>query len=472
MFVGRDREKALLNDMACEEGSQFVAVYGRRRVGKTMLIRESFGYSFTFQHAGLAKGNLGDQLYAFADSLRDAGLEGFEVPKSWLGAFSLLKDLVRASHDERKVIFIDELSWMDTPRSNMLVALESFWNGWASARRDVVLVVCASATSWMLDNVIHNKGGLYNRLTAQIHLEPFTLAECESLCAARGVVLNRHQLLEGYMVLGGVPYYWNQLQRGKSLPQSVDAMFFERDAPLAREYDYLFSSLFKNPGPYLSIVEGLARRGRGMTRDEVAQVAGLSNSGALTKRLDELESCGFVRRYASYGRKSHGTLYQLVDNFVLFHRKFVRDGEGDEHLWTNLTNSPRRNAWCGLAFERVCLEHIPQIKRALGIAGVQTNVCSWSCRADEALGINGSQIDLLIDRRDQVINLCEMKYAADSYTLTKAGEEDIRHKVHDFQSLTGTRSAIHVTLVTPYGRRQNAHSGTFQSVVTADDLFA
>ena len=202
MFVGRDREKALLSSIAREEGPQFVAVYGRRRVGKTMLIRESFGYSFTFQHAGLARGSLSDQLYAFADSLRDAGLEGFEEPRSWLEAFSLLKGLIRASRDERKVIFIDELSWMDTPRSNMLVALESFWNGWASARRDVVLVVCASATSWMLDNVIHNKGGLYNRLTAQIHLEPFTLAECEHLCMARGVALSRHQLLEGYMVLG------------------------------------------------------------------------------------------------------------------------------------------------------------------------------------------------------------------------------------------------------------------------------
>lgn len=472
MFVGRDREKALLNSIACEEGSQFVAVYGRRRVGKTMLIRESFGYSFTFQHAGLAKGSLSDQLYAFADSLRDAGLEGFDTPRSWLEAFSLLKSLIRVSRDERKVIFIDELSWMDTPRSNMLVALESFWNGWASARRDVVLVVCASATSWMLDNVIHNKGGLYNRLTAQIHLEPFTLAECELLCMARGVALNRHQLLEGYMVLGGVPYYWNQLQRGKSLPQSIDAMFFERDAPLAREYDYLFASLFRNPGPYLSIVEGLARRGCGMTRDEVAQAAGVANSGTLTKQLGELESCGFVRRYAAYGKKSHGALYQLVDNFVLFHRKFVQEAKGDERFWTNLTNSPRRNAWCGLAFERVCLEHVPQIKRALGIAGVQTSVCSWSCRADDERGINGSQIDLLIDRKDQVINVCEMKFATDLYALSKAGEEAIRHKVHDFQVLTSTRSAMHVTLVTPYGLRQNAHAGTFQSVVTADDLFA
>ena len=312
MFVGRDREKALLNSIAREEGPQFVAVYGRRRVGKTMLIRESFGYSFTFQHAGLAKGSLSDQLYAFADSLRDAGLEGFDTPRSWLEAFSLLKGLIRASRDERKVIFIDELSWMDTPRSNMLVALESFWNGWASARRDVVLVVCASATSWMLDNVIHNKGGLYNRLTAQIHLEPFTLAECERLCVARGVALNRHQLLEGYMVLGGVPYYWNQLRRGKSLPQSIDAMFFERDAPLAREYDYLFASLFRNPGPYLSIVEGLARRGCGMTRDDaVLSLERQATSKILdVSDIESIDTLGFrgeaIPSIASVSRLRYG----------------------------------------------------------------------------------------------------------------------------------------------------------------------
>ena len=209
-----------------------------------------------------------------------------------------------------------------------------------------------------------------------------------------------------------------------------------------------------------------------MSRDDLALAVGHSNSGTLTKRLDELESCGFVRRYLAYGKKKEGALYQLIDNFVLFHERFVHPDFGDEHLWSNLTNSPRRNAWCGLAFERVCLEHVPQIRRALGISGVQANVRSWNCKGDEEIGINGSQIDLLIDRKDQVINVFEMKYATDLYALTKAGEEAIRHKVHDFQTLTGARSATHVTLVTPYGLRQNAHAGTFQSVVTADDLFA
>ena len=473
MFVARQKEQELLRATLDADSSQFIAIYGRRRVGKTLLVREAFGYSFVFQHAGLAKGDMSEQISAFSDSLKDAGLRGFKEPSSWLEAFSLLKELIRQSGDARKVVFVDELSWMDTPVSGMLTALEHFWNGWASARRDVVLVVCASATSWMLDNVIHNKGGLYNRLTRQIHLQPFTLGECEQFAEAKGLALSRHQLIEAYMALGGVAYYWDQLEHGLSLPQCVDALFYAKGAPLAREYDYLFASLFRYPEAYVAIVEALARRGRGMTRDEVALAAGLANSGTLTKRLSELESCGFIRRYRSYGKKAKGSLYQLIDNFTLFHHKFLANGtgSGDERYWSNLTSTPAKNAWCGIAFERVCLEHVVQIKAALGVAGVQANVCAWSCKRDEELGIHGSRIDLLIDRRDQVINVCEMKYSADDYAPTRADDEAMRHKLSDFRTLAGTRSALHPTLVTPYGLQRNLHAGTFQAVVTGDDLF-
>ena len=232
MLIARNRETAMLKSSLEDEYSQFIAVYGRRRVGKTFLVRESFDYRFAFQHAGLAEGGLREQLYAFADSLRDAGLEGFDQPTSWLEAFSLLKDLIRESADDKKVVFIDELSWMDTPKSGLITALESFWNGWASARKDIVLIICASATSWMLDKVVHNKGGLYNRLTKQIHLRPFVLGECEQLLEAKGIEMSRHQILECYMVMGGIPFYWGFLERGKSLAQNIDALFFSRDAPL------------------------------------------------------------------------------------------------------------------------------------------------------------------------------------------------------------------------------------------------
>ena len=472
MFVAREKELQILREAAESDESQFIAVYGRRRVGKTLLVREAFKDSFTFQHAGMARGSKAEQLFAFCSSLRESGLERFGKPSNWLEAFELLKELIRSSQDARKVIFIDELSWMDTPKCDLMKALEWFWNGWASARKDVVLIVCASATSWMLDKVVHNKGGLYNRLNRQIRLAPFTLRECEALAIASGIEMNRHQILECYMILGGVPHYWRLMQRGLSLSQAIDGLFFADGAPLAHEYDYLFSSLFKRPRDYMRIVEALSGRKSGLTRDEIAEALGIGSSGTLTKRLEELESCGFIRKYSAFGKKSRDGLYQLVDNFTLFHHKFLKDLGQDERFWSHSTNTPARNSWCGLAFERVCLEHVPEIKRALGISGVQSSVSSWACKRDDDRGVNGSQIDLLIARKDQVVNICEMKFSTGDYALTRSAEESLRNKVNDFRAVTGSRSAIHPVLVTTYGLKRNSYSSAFQAVVTAEELFA
>ena len=470
MIVAREYEIALLHEARDADASQFIAIYGRRRVGKTFLVREAFDYTFTFQHSGLATGTLKKQLFAFRASLKDAGLTDASTPDNWLEAFELLKDLIRQSSDTRKIIFLDELSWMDTPRSDFMIALESFWNGWASARRDIVLIVCASATSWMLKKIIHNKGGLYNRLTRQIRLLPFTLGECAQFLQAKGLVMNDYQLLEGYMILGGVPFYWDCLQKGLSLSQNIDELFFAKDALLANEFDYLFSSLFRYPESYIRIIEALASHKPGMARKDILVATGLADSGKTTTMLDELESCGFIRRFHQFGRKSRGDMFQLMDNFTLFHYKFLKNKPSDEHFWENMVNSPTKNAWCGLAFEHVCLEHIPQIKAALGISGVQTEVSAWSCEQDEEKGIFGSQIDLLIARKDQVINLCEMKFSGDEYALDEAVDRSIRHKVGDFIALSKTRSAIHVTLITPYGVRRNAYAGNVQAEITAEDL--
>ena len=470
-FVSRHDERQRLMAAAQSQRSQFVAIYGRRRIGKTLLVRETFDYRFTFQHAGYARGNRAQQLFAFESSLRDAGLVDFARPSNWLEAFELLKDLIRTSSDSRKIVFIDELSWMDTPRSDLMMALEGFWNGWASARKDVVLIVCASATSWMLDKVVHNKGGLYNRLTVQIALRPFALKECEELMAAKGIVMSRQQMVECYMVMGGVPYYWDLLQRGRSLAQNVDDIFFAEDAPLSREFDYLFASLFRNPEGHLAVVAALAMHKVGMTREELASALGVPSSGTLTKTLMELESCGFVRRYHSFGKSKRDALYQLIDNFTLFYYKFLRGGTRGEHFWSNQANAPALNAWRGLAFERVCLEHVPQIKAALGISGVLTDVCAWSCKSDAERGIHGTQIDLVIDRADGVTNLCEMKWSQREYSLTRKVEESLRHKVGDFQVVTKSRKAIHMTLVTTHGLASNSYAGSVQSVVTAHDLF-
>ena len=472
MLIGRNEEIEVLNTALGDERSHFIAVYGRRRIGKTYLIRETFGGRFTFQHAGIYAGSLREQLDGFTSAIELEGITYKKTPANWIQAFDGLKRLINQSTEERKVIFLDELSWMDTPKSGFIAALENFWNGYASARKDVLLIVCASATSWMLSEIVHNKGGLYHRLTEQIHLKPLSLGECETFVKSKGLVLNKDQIMQYYMIFGGIPYYWELLKKGYSLDQNIDRIIFAEDAPLKDEFKYLFASIFKNPEIYTRIIKVLCTVKAGMTREDIIHAAGVSNSGDLTRRLEELESCGFIRSYTSFVNKKKNKVYQLVDAFTLFYYSFLADEPTDEHFWSNQVNTPRINAWKGLAFERVCLMHIREIKTKLGIAGVFSEEHSWYCRPEAEKGILGSQIDLLIVRADHVINLCEMKYAGTEYTITEKEYMDIRRKIHDLVTKTGTRDAIFPTLITTYGLVENEYANSIQSVITLNDLFA
>ena len=471
MIIGRKEEQQILRLAAQSENSEFVAVYGRRRVGKTYLIRETFGYKFTFQHTGLAKGNTKEQLFSFAISLRDAGYDDCPIPKSWLEAFSLLSTYLKNSTDEKKIIFLDELPWMDTPRSNFISAFEHFWNGWASARKDIVLIICGSATSWIINKVINDHGGLHNRVTKQIALQPFTLKECEMFTESKGIEMSRYQLAECYMVLGGIPYYWSLLEKGLSLSQNMDKIIFAKNGKLSNEFNQLYASLFKSPEQYIDVVTALGKKKAGMTREEIIAATDMYSSGTLSKVLDELEYCGFIRKYNGFDKKSKQAIYQLIDNYTLFYFKFIQQNENnDEHFWSASIDSAMHRAWSGLAFERLCMAHTQQIKAALGIAGVLSNVYSWRKEADEMS--DGAQIDLLIDRKDQVINLCEMKYSLSEYAIDAEYEHKLRNKKSIFIDTTKTRKAVHLTMVTTFGIKTNAHSGIVQNEVKLDDLFA
>lgn len=478
-MIGRVEEKKYLQSLVNEGESQFVAVFGRRRVGKTYLVRESFDYKFTFQHTGLsnddikAKDRKSAQLDKFTESLEAAGYFAEKKPTSWAEAFTGLKSIIEKSKEKKKVIFIDELSWMDTKSSGLISALESFWNGWVTSRKekDVVLIVCASATYWMMDNIVNSKGGLHNRLTGQIHLKPFTLRECEEYLKERRILFSRHQILQCYMILGGVPYYWSLLKKGKSLPQNIDSLFFEEGAPLRSEYNNLYRALFNKPEEYIKIIEALSSVNMGISRDDICKKTRLASSGSLTRKLEELENCDFIRKYVPFGYKTKNALYQLIDNYTLFYQRFVKNNAHVEKYWTERANSPEVRAWSGVAFERVCLEHTMQIKSALGIAGVQTEVSTWRCEADSEKGVQGSQIDLVISRKDQVINICEMKYSETDFAPDSAFDKAMRRKIEDFQKVTGTKFAIHATLITTYDAVENPYTGNLQSIVTGEELF-
>ena len=470
-MVGRKDERRKLLAAQSSEYSEFVAVYGRRRVGKTFLVRETFGYSFTFQHSGVANGTLAEQLHQFRAAIIEQGYAECPRLKNWFDAFDALKHVISRSPDAKKVVFIDELPYMDVVGSRLIPALEHFWNAWASARKDVLLIICGSATSWVLNNVVHSKGGLHGRVTERIRLQPFTLAECREYAVSLGLEMTDYQIAEMYMVLGGIPYYWKYLDRSLGPAQNIDEMFFAGADKLEDEFNELYSSLFKKKDAYMRIVSALGSRKAGMERDEIAASAKVSNSGTLTKYLRELEQCGFIRKYVLPGRKVKGAIYQLMDNFTLFHFRFIANNpKHDRHFWTSSIDSPFHVAWEGLAFERLCLWHVEQIKRALQIGGVLTNSYAWRHVATSP-DDEGVQIDLLIDRNDGIVNLCEMKFCADEYAITSEDAMSMRRKKAVFKRETGTRKALHVTYVTTFGLKRNAYANDIQSEVMLSDLF-
>lgn len=472
MLIGRKKEKEQLLSALHSEQSEFIAVYGRRRVGKTYLIREAYDYHFAFQHTGLANSNMQKQLKNFKASLQKVGMKKIPRITCWLDAFFALEQWLETCQEGRKIIFLDELPWMDTPRSDFVSALEHFWNGWATTRKDIVLIVCGSATSWIIEKIINNHGGLHNRLTKRILLQPFTLKECEEFAQSHTLGMSRMQMMEAYMIMGGIPYYWNFLQKGQSLAQNIDRLFFNKEGELKDEFDMLYASLFKSPENYIKVITALGEKKAGMTREEIISQTSMSDSGTLTKILKELEWCGFIRKYNVLGKKVKSAIYQLIDNYTLFYFRFIKQNENnDENFWSSSINSSLYHNWCGLSFERICLLHIPQIKQKLGIQGILSNTYSWSAKSNEELGLPGVQIDMLIDRSDQVVNLCEMKYATSSYSLTKDEEMKLRNRLEVFRTTTQTTKAIHLTMITTYGLTPNIHSGIIQNEVTMDDLF-
>lgn len=472
MIVGRELETKKLLELLDKNESQFCAVYGRRRVGKTFLIRETFNRNFTFHHTGLANSNMEEQLDEFCESLKKYGLKKCKSLKNWREAFRKLAELLEMSSDRKKVVFIDEISWLDTPKSNFISALEHFWNSWATLRKekDIVLIVCGSATYWIINNIVNNHGGLHNRLTSQIFLKPFNLYECEKFCQASNLNFSKTDIMEGYMVMGGIPYYWNYINTQFSMSQNIDRIFFAEDGPLRNEFNSLYHSLYKNPTPHLSILKTLGEKRAGLTRKEILDLSKMIDNKTFVNALEELEQCSFIRKYYAYGKKSKDVLYQLIDNFTLFYYKYILKNEKHHPtFYTNSVNSQTRIVWQGLAFERVCLCHLNQIKQRLGILGVNSCANSWSVKKTELH--DGSQVDLLIDRDDKTINLCEAKYYNDDFVIDEKYAEKLRHRKEIFRIATKTNKTIKMTLLTTFGLRNNMYSKIIDSVVTMEDLF-
>ncbi len=463
---GRQVAKEALDKYYRSDQSEFVAVFGRRRVGKTFLVREYLEDEIVFQFSGMANSTTGAQLQHFSQTLARYTNTSPQKPSNWLDAFFQLERYIeQMTSSAKKVIFIDELPWLDTPHSDFIAALEAFWNGWASARKDILLIVCGSVTSWMMDNLINNHGGLYGRLTGQIPLQPFTLQECEEYFHGRGLHLSRYEICEAYMIFGGIPYYLNFIDSQRSLAGSIDFALFNPNGPLYDEYNHLFPAMFRRAENYEKVVNSLAQRQYGMTRNEIIARTHLSSGEGLTRVLRNLERCGFVRCYSPMGTKEK--LFQLIDFYVLFYHRFLKEKQKiDSTYWTKMQRTASFYQWAGTRFELLVIQHMEQIKKYLKIEGVQTDIYSLRTFTNDA-----AQIDAVLQRADNTANLCEIKFTEGMFSIDKTEDLHLRNRLQALRALLPKRMSIQLTLVTTYGLQPNQYASQVNQTLTMDDLF-
>lgn len=470
IIVGRDAEKKILEEMLSDNTAHLLAVYGRRRVGKTYLVKTFFKNNMVFDCSGEANGTMAAQLKNFAVRIAECFKDKkLQPPANWPEAFQLLEAHLKRNK-KRQVIFFDEMPWLDTHKSGFLSAFTYWWNMYASADSKRIVVICGSAASWMIKKLVNNKGGLHNRITRRIRLEPFTLKETEAYLQYRKVKLPQYQVLRVYMMLGGIPHYLNTMQPGKSVAQSIQKACFTKDGMLQHEFDNLYPALFVHAGTHILIVRLLAAKAKGFTRAEI--VAGLkqiNSGGTISQVLDELLESGFIDKTLPFGKKVKDTVYRLTDEFSGFYLRFMAKAVPGT-IWAQVQQAAAFHVWCGFAFENVCLRHITAIKKALGIGAVHTQQAAWRLHGSKAK--KGVQIDLLIDRNDGCINICEMKFYNKAFTVSRKYADELLAKRTVFTSETNTKKAIFITLIAAQGVADNEYKQQeVQDVITLNDLF-
>jgi len=460
-LIGREREQRVLQAALDSAEAELVALHGRRRVGKTFLVREFFGDRVRFELTGTYRGSLAQQLRNFADALSPEAdpVAPPAPPVDWQDAFRRLRVFVeRAPRGSKLVLFFDELPWLASRRSGFLAAFEHFWNAWGVKQRHLVVVVSGSASAWMVQKLLGARGGLHNRVTRRIRLEPFTLSEAAAYLRSRRVRLTSYAVTELYAALGGVPFYLRQVDPGESPAAAIDRLCFAPEGPLRTEFKNLYASLFEHAERHERVVRVLAEKRRGLSRAQLIDAAGLTTGGRLTTLTDELIESGFVMRMPQIGREAKDALYRLVDEYSLFYLAFIERFKGTGHaVWTSKRGGPTWRAWSGYAFEGICLKHVAAIKRALGIEAVETSAASWFHRPTSELD-QGAQIDLVIDRKDATINLCEMKFSETEFVVDKRYAAELVQKRDAFRRATGTKKSLFTTLITTMGVRPNEHS--------------
>ena len=467
-LIGRKNEISILQNALKSNKPELITVYGKRRIGKTFLVRNVYKNYIQFEFSGINNCSLKQQLNNFYLTLADKN-DSFKKPTDWIEAFHQLNQYIsKLTSKKKKVIFIDEFPWLDSRKSNFLSAFDNFWNSYATKRDDLVVVICGSAASYMVKNIIKSKGGLHNRITNKIQLLPFNLFETELLLKKNKVKLTQYDILQIYMAMGGVPYYLEKILPGESVVQAIDRLCFTKDGVLRNEFNNVFASLFDQHDNHEAIIRALASVRKGLTRTEIAKKSKLKSGGTLSKTLTELEESGFIEKYLPY-KGNKDSVYRLTDEYSLFYIKYIENIKpSNKGIWIKMYNQPTYKIWSGFSFETICIKHVEQIKEGLKISGVNSLQGSWIEKNKK----NNAQIDLLIDRDDNIINICEMKFYNTGFILDKKYANEIAKKVDAFSLSTKTKKNVFITFITSYGLISNKYSKQHvQSELTINHLF-
>jgi uncharacterized protein len=452
-MIGRNYESDRLKRSLKSENSELIAIYGRRRVGKTFLIRKIYEKHIRFEVTGLYGGNQEKQLEVFFDELKRVSgkINDGDKPKGWKEAFELLKMYLSSLRSPtKKVIFIDEMPWLDTHKSDFRMYLGHFWNTYCEKRNDIIIVLCGSAASYMVQNVLSNKGSLHARLSYKLHIKPFTLYETKEFLQTKNINWGNFQIVHLYIAIGGVPHYLNKVMKGESVVQAIQRLCFDSNGDLVNEFDEIFESLFSHSSSHISIVRALGNTGKGISRNELIKRSKHAGGGAFTRALEELIASGFVTKYPAFDKKNQKMLYRLTDEYSKFYLKYIEPNKNQgDNFWKTMSQQQSYISWAGFNFETICLKHITQIKKALKIQGIHSINSSWS--------IEGAQIDLVIKRADNWINLCEMKFYSSPYKIDKQELEKLKNKLLKFKEDTGTKDVVVFTLITTNGVVENEY---------------
>ncbi len=471
-IVGRIRAKSILDKKLHSDKAELIAILGRRRIGKTFLIKHHFKKQITFHFTGLYQSNLKEHMERFQSNLATQLGIAIKRPASWFEAFDLLKEYLEGlKSKKKKVVFLDEFPWMATNRSRFLTAFTDFWNSYATHKTDLIIVICGSSTSWMIKKVLRNKGGLHNRVTAKITLRAFSLNETEQFLKNKNIVLSKYEILKLYMALGGVPFYLEQIEKGESIVQAIDRLCFHKDGMLRNEFHELMASLFDDSKKHESIIHQLQQHPQGLQRDQLLKKAKIKSGGGASQIMEELETSDFINSFVPFQKKKKEKLYKLKDHYMLFYYKFIKHSTpSSKGTWEKMFSGSSNQAWSGLAFENICHQHIELIKKALKIEGILSQDSGWNHRGDDTH--KGAQIDLLIDRADQIINICEIKFSDNEYVITSAYAKKLRNKLSAFKHFTTTKKTLFPTMISTFGVYENIHSrDLIQQQVNMEALF-